>query len=697
MKLHKQFHWFELTLIALVMGVHIYAACSAPHNFAARWFTRDDAYYYFKVAQNISEGQGSTFDGINLTNGYHPLWMMICVPIFSLARYDLILPLRILLVVMAALSVATSILLFRLLKKQTGPAIAMLATAFWALSLEVHSIVTQQGMETGIVAFSMVLFLVLLQKTESKAALGTRDLVYLGLAALLVLFSRLDGIYFILISGVWLVFRRSPIRYLLPLDLIFTFFVIVAAFIQRATLPIYLLAFDNSAIMMAAVTFVIQTVVFYFTGLYTRPASLAPVRIFIMSLFGVTLSAIFSTAAMLALSFFGSYSLPRAIPAFYWIGMLVLTLLTRLILHFLSPWTVTLSKDLPLYQGILVGKNHIRTALEPLPKWLHDGFVYFGIIAVGLVGYMGINRILFGTFMPVSGLIKRWWGSMPNDVYGGGAKSFLDVLGVDPNFSQAWDLFANQVFAWAKILSTFSWNFDGWFWLLVAAFVFGFMALFLLDRKKNLRRVFRVGLIPLVISAELHAFFYGAMAYAAKHEWYWVMQMLTLVILGALGLAAILELLPRRTNIKLAVNLLVGIASLYLAYGFSLELINRMPYQDTLAGKPYMDTLPILEGYTEPGALIGMTGGGNTGYFINGRTIVNMDGLINSYAYFQALKKNEGGKYLENIGLNYIFANRYIITSSMPYRYQFSPEELIPVDGAPVYGQKELMRYDPTQ
>jgi hypothetical protein len=299
--------------------------------------------------------------------------------------------------------------------------------------------------------------------------------------------------------------------------------------------------------------------------------------------------------------------------------------------------------------------------------------------------------------MPVSGLIKRWWGSMPNDVYGGGAKSFLDVLGVDPNFSQAWDLFANQVFAWAKILSTFSWNFDGWFWLLVAAFVFGFMALFLLDRKKNLRRVFRVGLIPLVISAELHAFFYGAMAYAAKHEWYWVMQMLTLVILGALGLAAILELLPRRTNIKLAVNLLVGIASLYLAYGFSLELINRMPYQDTLAGKPYMDTLPILEGYTEPGALIGMTGGGNTGYFINGRTIVNMDGLINSYAYFQALKKNEGGKYLENIGLNYIFANRYIITSSMPYRYQFSPEELIPVDGAPVYGQKELMRYDPTQ
>jgi hypothetical protein len=38
----------------------------------------DDSYYYFKTAQNIAAGLGSTFDGINITNGYHPLWMMIC-------------------------------------------------------------------------------------------------------------------------------------------------------------------------------------------------------------------------------------------------------------------------------------------------------------------------------------------------------------------------------------------------------------------------------------------------------------------------------------------------------------------------------------------------------------------------------------------------------------------------------------------
>jgi hypothetical protein len=120
-----------------------------------------------------------------------------------------------------------------------------------------------------------------------------------------------------------------------------------------------------------------------------------------------------------------------------------------------------------------------------------------------------------------------------------------------------------------------------------------------------------------------------------------------------------------------------------------------MPYTDAFAGQPYMDTLLILEKHTEPGAVIGMTGGGNTGYFIKDRTIVNMDGLINSFAYFQALKANTAGKYLADRGLGYVFANKYIITSSMPYRYQFSIDELSPVLGAPAYGNKELMRYTP--
>jgi len=45
--------------------------------------TFDDAFYYFGIARNVAHGHGSTFDGIDPTNGYHPLWMLIAVPFFS--------------------------------------------------------------------------------------------------------------------------------------------------------------------------------------------------------------------------------------------------------------------------------------------------------------------------------------------------------------------------------------------------------------------------------------------------------------------------------------------------------------------------------------------------------------------------------------------------------------------------------------
>src|SRR3970040_1164529 len=105
---------FEISLVAVLMATYLYAAFSEAHNFATEWFIRDDAFYYFKVAQNISEGHGSTLDGINPTNGYHPLWMLVCIPIFALARFDLILPLRVLVLVSGAISAATGVLLFRL-------------------------------------------------------------------------------------------------------------------------------------------------------------------------------------------------------------------------------------------------------------------------------------------------------------------------------------------------------------------------------------------------------------------------------------------------------------------------------------------------------------------------------------------------------------------------------------------------------
>ncbi len=47
--------------------------------------------------------------------------------------------------------------------------------------------------------------------------------------------------------------------------------------------------------------------------------------------------------------------------------------------------------------------------------------------------------------------------------------------------------------------------------------------------------------------------------------------------------------------------------------------------------------------------------------------VVNLDGLINSNEYFQYLKAGKANVYLDRIGLDYIYGNDYMLTSSDPY------------------------------
>lgn len=696
----RRFHWFELALIIVVMSVHIYAAFSAPHNFSMRWFLRDDAYYYFKVAQNISEGRGSTFDGINPTNGYHPLWVLVCVPIFALARFDLILPLRVLLLVMAAFSVTTSILLFRLLKKPVGEPIAMLTASYWALNLTIHGIITQLGLETGLLALSVLLLLRQMQKMDEKESLANRDFAKLALIALLVLFSRLDSIYLVLIAGVWMVFWRSAIRYLIPLDLLLVFGTVVGAYLQRAGLKYYILGFTDSAVTMGAVTFVLQTAIFYLIGLYEHPKALPVRQILTRTLTGVTLVTVLAAGIMFLLRALGLAEMPRAVPLLYWLLMTLLTLAARYGLRVLS-----LRQEPAVSTAEEHGTNSsafFSAALEQLKNrgmaltnWLPAGFAYYGILAAGLLTYMGINRGLFGTFMPVSGQIKRWWGSLPGNAYGGGEKTVLDIYTLDPLRSQSWGLLTQPLYAWAEKISGNGETAAAWYWAAFISLLAAWLFVLLKNRSKSLPRLFQTGFLPIFMSAWLHGFLYAAMGYAASHEWYWTTQMISLVLAGALGLRGLLDMLPKGRIVNFTAWASAGALSLLLAYTFSITLIQRMPYVSRYEGQPYLDMLTILEGYSEEGAIIGMTGGGSVGYFIHNRTIVNMDGLINSYPYFQALKTGQASRYLEEIGLDYVFANPYIITHSAPYDQQFKPEQFVPVSGAPKYGQKELLKFSP--
>lgn len=699
----KQFHWFELLILVSLLGIHFYAASSAPHNFPSRWFTRDDAYYYFKVAQNISEGYGSTFDGINLTNGYHPLWMLVCIPIFYFARFDLILPLRILMMVMAVISIITSILLFRLLRKSFSEWIAIGITSFWAFSINVHSIITQQGMETGIVALSLVMLLSFISKLDLSETvqrkLTTKQAAVFGGLCLFVILSRLDGIFLVLFAFVYVLWNRQVIfRTFLLVDVLVAYVVTVLAFVARTGLPQYLAAFDRSAILFTSLVLFFQWAVGYPLGLFDLSRWKKPLPLLVIAYLAVFL-AVFPTTGVMAMLglLLPEVILPRAVPLIY-IGLVPLVMvLVRFITIKLYLAQPNADTHLPFVQYVSIQIKLIRSSF-----W--EGFsniVLLGWIpAGGLMVYMLLNRLLFGTLMPVSGQIKRWWGTLSNDVYGGPSHSIANMFGVDPQHPDGWFYISLPFNRYARILIK---NFDlsmnnvTVYWFLFVSIMVITLILFLVYRREIGPRMKATGFFLLFTSSFFHVFFYGSAAYSAKHEWYWVPQMLTVVIFfGLLAQIAYDRIKKYAILNKVAIGLVI-LYSLNLLYGFSHEMITRMPMVSTDAEEPYVDILPILEKNTETGSLIGMTGGGNVGYYIKDRTIMNMDGLINSYEYFQHLQENKGGEFYTRIGLDYIFASKFILTSSSPYLYQFSANDLVELPGIQQYGHKELLRYLPME
>ena len=94
-------------------------------------------------------------------------------------------------------------------------------------------------------------------------------------------------------------------------------------------------------------------------------------------------------------------------------------------------------------------------------------------------------------------------------------------------------------------------------------------------------------------------------------------------------------------------------------------------YTPSGAEQFYLQRARFIEENTAPGAMIGMTGSGSTGYFVQDRVVVNLDGLISSQEYFIHLQNATADEYLAAIGLDYVFGNPYILQHSNPYQWNF--------------------------
>jgi hypothetical protein len=525
--------YLQLAIILLVGLPHLLIIVS-NQDIVLTWFNTDDAFYYFKTAQNIVEGQGVSFDGIARTNGYHPLWLMVLLPIFTLAKYDLILPLRFVIALQVALGLGSALILYRFGRTLVSPWTAFLIALIWSFTPTIHEVVFKGGTEAGLNAFFMVLFVWLFYRICEQIKIGEIHLwriFGLGVLAAITLLSRLDNVYLVFIFGGWLVLRfwRTP---------------------GQDTLNL--------------------------------------------------------------------------ISTFKW--------------------------------------------------WLRLGLAYFGPLVGTLGMYLVINQVYFGSAMPVSGKVKRWWGTLKYTVYGNPPKDIQD-------FFEAFFTSSDSLGPWSLVMSPLNRVLNSFSTLglvpkiLMGVLLVGVLTLLAVALIRNykffIQAFWRWNLIPLLAACFVQIVYYKAFGHIAQKGWYWIAEMLFVVLV----LEILLEIFAREIRKLPAGNKIVTASAFVLVVMLIAPYIQisarALAYSPGATDHFYLERARFLEDNTEPGSLIGMTGSGSSGYFVKDRTVVNLDGLISSVEYFIHLQNSTADEYLESIGLDYVFGNAYILQNSNPYQWNF--------------------------
>lgn len=658
-----QNHRFELIIVIIVLAASLYVAF-APANNLMNWYSTDDAFYYFKTAQNISEGHGITFDRIGRSSGYHPLWMLVCIPVFALARFDLMLPLRVLVLVAGFFNAGTGILLYRMGRKAVSESAGIVISLLWLLTPSIQGVTSRLGMESTISAFFIVFLFnraaAFQVVDESNWKERIRQLLPIGLIAALTILSRLDNIFLVGMAGIWIVFKRSGLKGLLLADMALFFLTPIISAFWRLKPGAEYYQYAASVYILLAVSLIVKPVLFEVLGVYRLRNGKNILHLLARVAAGLILTTAIAYGALtLAVMLDLITGYPRLIPSVD----LVISISILFVAHIIDWWI-----------NRRVDKNDLTVSLRNWGKWLPEGLGYGLPIAILLGFYFLFNSLYFGTPAPVSGQIKQWWGSLPNTVYGRPNEVWEGLLGFPENERGPWHPLTSMIntriedaaeAADKTIFDEPYWSQLNFNWILVAVVV---LALVLAAPRRVGGALAGLAVPALFTGCLCQIDSYMGTSYVNTRPWYWVQEMVLLVICGGILFDAFLTGL---TRLKLTRNIqqtIVVFFSLLLLYNYVIDLVNFVPYY-VKPGRErlYLAGVEAVENETPPGAIIGSTGGGVVAYFIKDRTIINLDGLMNSHYYFKLLKKGDAYLYMNEVGMQYLHGNKYMITDSDPY------------------------------
>ncbi len=156
-------------------------------------FFADDSFFYLQVGRNFALGHGSTFNRLMPTNGYHPLWMLLCAAVYRVFP-GRIAGLHMIAALIVALNIVVLVLATKLLCRLQTP-----AWVAWTILIP-FLFGLQLGTESSLSAAALAAMLLALYCFLDRPCWQT-GFAFNILAALAVL-SRLDSIF--VIACIWI-------------------------------------------------------------------------------------------------------------------------------------------------------------------------------------------------------------------------------------------------------------------------------------------------------------------------------------------------------------------------------------------------------------------------------------------------------------------------------------------------------------
>lgn len=174
--------WLRV-FFALLTAAYAFLFIRQPSPFFA-----DDSFFYLQVGRNFALGHGSTFNRLMPTNGYHPLWMLLCAAVYRLFP-DRIVGFHMVAALIVALNVIVLLVVAKLLHRLQAPAwIAWTLLIPFLFGLQLG---TESSLSAAMLAGTLLALYLFLVRPGWQTGLA------FNLLAALAVLSRLDSIFVI--------------------------------------------------------------------------------------------------------------------------------------------------------------------------------------------------------------------------------------------------------------------------------------------------------------------------------------------------------------------------------------------------------------------------------------------------------------------------------------------------------------------